>query len=536
MTGPFDGRPREPDPDDSTPRPTGPRRPLPPELDPRGRRAPQRPPSARSRPAGAPPPPALGKRRFRRFRSWSRRRRLAVVAGTLAVVLLAVFGVSAGVVDSLVGKIHRINPFCTSCNRPSGGATGDLNILVVGSDSRSGLTKAQQKSLHVGHDAGQRSDTMILLHIPAGGGRAVLVSLPRDSYVTIPAYTSSTGQHVAAQKNKLNAAYSLGGAKLTIRTVELNTGVRIDHYVEINFLGFVKMVNALGGVNICSSTAISDPVHYDASTGGDVGSGLELSKGENHLDGDRALEYVRAREFDPAEGDLGRIKRQQKFMGALVQRAKSAGVLLDPFRLYKFLGAVAGSLTTDDGFGLSQIKRLALTLRSMSPSHVQLLTVPLSDTNYASPVGSAVLWDPTKSTLLFHDFTADRSISNVTKTAKVTIAPSQISLEVLNATTTTGLAAKAAAALANEGFSISSTGNAPTAANPAQTIVEYGPTRAQSAQTVAAAVPGATLRKSTSIGSTVELMVGSNYSGTRSVTVSSSSSSTPSTTAADSSC
>jgi anionic cell wall polymer biosynthesis LytR-Cps2A-Psr (LCP) family protein len=161
------------------------------------------------------------------LRRWTRRRLISTVAGGLAL-LLVVAGVGGWLtISSILGSIKHINPFCHTCDRPGGGAVGDLNILIVGSDSRAGLTKAEQKQLHVGHDPGQRSDTMILLHIPDGGGKAYMVSLPRDSYVKIPAHRSG-GQLVPAQMNKLNAAYSLGGAKLTIKTVEANTHVRID--------------------------------------------------------------------------------------------------------------------------------------------------------------------------------------------------------------------------------------------------------------------------------------------------------------------
>src|SRR5437763_281789 len=139
--------------------------------------------------------------------------------------------------------------------------------------------------------------------------------------------------------------------------------------------GDLNILHALGGVTVCTPTPIHDPVHR-LPTGGYGGSGLELPAGKSELDGTRALEYVRAREFDPS-ADLGRIQRQQKFMSAMVQKAKSAGLLLDLPRLYSLLGAVGHSLTTDSDFGLAQIKDLASNLHSMSPAHVEFLTVPL---------------------------------------------------------------------------------------------------------------------------------------------------------------
>ncbi|HWC34829.1 MAG TPA: LCP family protein [Mycobacteriales bacterium] len=509
---------------------SGGRRPLPPELDPRRpvNRKPPKSPRASTPPAGT-------DGEHRRWgplwlRRWTRRRLIGTVAAGMALVLVATVGIGWITVSSILGSINKINPFCHSCQRPGGGAVGDLNILIVGSDSRAGLTKAQQKQLHVGHDPGQRSDTMILLHIPSGGGKAEMVSLPRDSYVKIPAHRSG-GQLVPAQMNKLNAAYSEGGAKLTIRTVELNTHVRIDHYVEINFFGFVKMVNALGGVNVCSATPIHDPIRRDPSTGGYIGSGLELPAGTSHLDGNTALEYVRAREFDPAQGDLGRIHRQQKFMAAMMNKAESTGVLLDLPKLYSFLKAVASSLTTDSGFGTSQMFRLARALHSMSPKNVDLLTVPLSNTALATPVGSAVLWDPVLSKRLFHDFSADKPITNVVQPNKLTVPPGSISLRVLNATNTQGLASKAAADLSRLGFGISGTpSNAPKGSNPNTTVVQYGPSRADSAKTVAAAVTGSTEQEVSTLGDKIQLLVGSTYEGVKPVKVSSPSSSQPTVT------
>src|SRR3954449_8990213 len=324
---------------------------------PRGRRRAPGPGARGAAPPAGPPPTRSAPR--------SRKRLLAWIAGGVAAVLL--IGTVAGwaTLDHMLGNIKKICVFCGDDNRPGGGVKGDLNILLVGSDSRSGLTHAQQRELHVGHNAGQRSDTMILLHIPRGGGKAILVSLPRDSYVTIPRHKDATGHVVAAAMNKLNASYSIGGAQLLVRTVEAATHVRIDHYVEINFLGFVKMVNALGGVTICTPSAIDDPVHFDPASNSHPGTGLKLPKGKVKIDGVTALKYVRAREFDPS-ADLGRIQRQQRFMAAMVQRAKSTGVLLNPFRVKSFVSAVADSLTTDKNFGAKQVKDLALNLRSMS--------------------------------------------------------------------------------------------------------------------------------------------------------------------------
>jgi LCP family protein required for cell wall assembly len=494
MTGPIDG-PSEPS-DDAA---------LPPHLDPRGR-------GRGLQPGATPGTPGRRKRSKKRIAAW--------IAGGLACVLVigAVSGLIA--IDALLAKIRHTNVFCNGCNRPSGGVIGDLNILVVGSDSRAGLTRAQQNQLHVGSDAGRRSDTMILLHIPRGGGKAVIVSLPRDSYVVIPSHKDANGRVVATTHNKLNTAYSIGGPQLTVRTVEANTHVRIDHYIEINFLGFVKIVNALGGVTVCTATPIHDPVRWDPPTHGYVGSGLDLPRGKTHIDGARALAYVRAREFDPS-ADIGRIKRQQKFMSALLQEATSAGTLIDLPKLYGVLSAVASSLLTDKSFGASQIKRLADKLHSMSPAHVQLLTVPLQPGSRNTPVGNVVTWDPVLAPQLFTDLTRDRPIGGPEsgQTAKVTVPPSSVPLTVLNATSTQGLARSVADQLSADGFAIHATGNAPAGSSPTDVVIRYGPDRADSVRTVAAALPGAKLRADSSYSGPIQVLVGSSFHGVQRVKV-----------------
>jgi hypothetical protein len=249
-------------------------------------------------------------------------------------------------------------------------------------------------------------------------------------------------------------------------------------------------------------------------------SGLGLPAGRSELNGTDALAYVRAREFDPT-ADLGRIQRQQKFMAAMVQKAKSAGVLLNPVKLYKVIGAVGKSLTTDEDFGTKQIKDLALHLRSMSPANIQMLTVPLKPGNFNTAVGNVVQWDPVKSKALFRALTEDKPIvKNDGKRPKVTIAPSNISLEVLNSTDRNGFASAAAQDLARIGFQIAGTpSNSPAGSDPAETVVRYGPSRADSAKTVAAAIPGATLRLDESFGNGLQVLLGTDYTGARQVRV-----------------
>ena len=408
---------------------------LPPELDPRG----PRPKIRRSRqvPLDAPADRPVG------CRPTGRRRWPVYVAGALAC-LVVVFSVVGSAVSSwYFGKINRVGIAGL-------GGSGDIgqpqNWLLVGSDNRAGLTREEIAALHVGgattaNAAGRRSDTMILLHLSAGTGKATLISLPRDSYVQIPAYKDDRGRQHPASHNKLNASYDLGGPQLTVQTVELATGLHIDHYVEIGFGGFVKMVDTLGGVSVCSTTALHDPK-----------SGLAIDAGTTTLNGKQALAYVRARYVDPT-ADLGRMKRQQAFLGSLFRKALSTGVLLNPLKLNSFLSATLSSVTVDDTVTRDDLLNLAAQTGGLSPSHVVFATVPLSNVNYRpSPaLGSTVLWDQTRAKALWAALEADQPIGSqtaksATPTAGATsvqVAPSRIVVQVSNGGGVTGAGAKA---------------------------------------------------------------------------------------------
>src|SRR5579875_2114074 len=239
-----------------------------------------------------------------RRRAWLRPRRiLAIVAVLIALLLIG----TVGTYFYLNSKLTRQNVLVDYPGRPAQGA--GQNWLIAGSDSRQGLTAAQERRLSTGFDvSGHRSDTIMLLHIPANGGRPVLISLPRASYVPIP----GNGY------NKINAAFAIGGPKLLAETVQNVTGLRIDHYMEIGFGGFVGVVNAVGGVQMC----LKHPLH-------DVASGLNLKAGCQTLDGAQALGYVRDR-HSFADQDLQRVQDQRAFLKALLHKVTSPGVMLNP--------------------------------------------------------------------------------------------------------------------------------------------------------------------------------------------------------------
>ena len=494
---------------------------LPPELNPRGPAPRQRSP----RLAGSRAPGRAAAAGGRRKRLW-----ITAVSGGLAALVLgfSVVGSSlAGYYDSKVTRVDVITAQGAGSPGGSSGAATDSgvaqNFLLVGSDSRAGLTKAEIDALHVGsatatNAGGRRSDTMILLHLSAKSDKATLVSLPRDSYVAIPAYTDDQGVHHPASHNKLNAAYAFGGAKLTVATVEAATGVHIDHYVEIGFDGFVKMVNALGGISVCSTTTLHDPK-----------SGLNIKAGTTTLDGARALAYVRARYVDPT-ADLGRMKRQQAFLGSMFRSALSTQVLLNPLKLNSFLSATLSSVTLDTGLSRDDLLSLATRTHGLAPSNVVFTTVPLSNVNYQpGGIGSTVLWSNSRSTALFRAINNDTPIGGQTSTvpattapaATVAVAPSKITVQVLNGGGVAGLGAKATADLVAQGYLSAGPAKNATVTAVTTTQILYDPRYDVSVKTLEAAFPGAVVTAVNGQGKVFQVIVGTAYATPKAVTVSS---------------
>lgn len=360
-------------------------------LPPAGTIRPARPTAGASRGATTqrlePPPPGRATRqprpperspRERPARSGGSRRWLRITLLVLAGLVVLLF-VLFLYFYSRIDKVEAITDYEGRPEPASG-----TNWLIVGSDSREGLSDEEIKDLRLGKVEGRRTDTIILLHRPASG-KPTLVSLPRDSYVPIP------GQG----RNKLNAAYALGGPQLLVQTVETVTGVRIDHYTEVGFGGFVGMTDAVGGVELCPERRIKDRK-----------SGLNVQKGCQEMDGPTALAYVRARYFDP-KGDLGRVERQQEFLGAVFDEATGPAVLLNPFRWVALGNASTTALTIDEGDGPLSLLQFALTMRTVAGGDGRRITVPVADPNYPTAVGSAVRWDRERALELFRSLDAN---------------------------------------------------------------------------------------------------------------------------------
>ncbi|WNI15793.1 LCP family protein [Actinacidiphila sp. ITFR-21] len=384
--------------------------PLPPELSPRRAAAaggvpPQS--GRRPQPGGAPggaygPPSAYGPPGAGvpggpgapRGPRWSTRRKIGWAALGLVVVLLVVSASTYFWADS---KVRREVDLGKVEDRPPTGK--GTNYLIVGSDSREGLTKEQEKQLHTGADSGQRTDSMMILH--TGGNGTTMMSLPRDSYVTIPAFTGQrTHKRYAASTHKLNRAYSDGGPELLTRTIEYNTGIRIDHYAEIGFSGFVNLVDALGGVKMC----LDKPLH-------DKASGADFSAGCQTLDGRQSLAFVRQRHQE-ADQDLGRMRNQQKFLSTLAHQAASPSTVLNPFKLYPVIGSGLDTLVVDKKMSLPDLASMFWAMKGVTGGSGHSITVPIANANYMTPNdGDAVKWDMAKAKPLFDELRSDQKVT-----------------------------------------------------------------------------------------------------------------------------
>jgi LCP family protein required for cell wall assembly len=267
--------------------------------------------------------------------------------------------------------------------------TAGTNWLLVGSDSREGLTKAERRELHTGKDEGsQRTDTIMVINI-SDSGKPTLISLPRDSYVTIPAHIAQDGSSIEDRKNKINTAYGQGGAPLLVETVERNTGLHIDHYMEVGFKGIRDITDAVGGVNMCIPADVTDK-----------NSGLNLLAGCQELDGKNALAYVRMRYADP-KGDLGRIERQQQYLSSVLKKAATPTVLLNPFSMWNLVDAGTESVNVGEGDSIVDIAMLARAMRGLSNGSGTLTTVPVANADANTAAGSSVIWDEEAARELF---------------------------------------------------------------------------------------------------------------------------------------
>ncbi|WP_343244912.1 LCP family protein [Streptomyces sp. SID14478] len=282
--------------------------------------------------------------------------------------------------------------------RPEDG--GGTNILLMGTDGRDTITRAEKEKFHAGGVACGCSDAMMLVHLSQKHDRLSVLSLPRDSYAEIPEHSAPDGTWRDKHPAKINAAYAEGGPALAVQTVESMTGVRIDHYLQIDFRRFIDSVNAVDGVSVCTPRRLTDSA-----------TKLRLGPGRHHLSGGTSLQYVRSRHLD-ASADLGRVQRQQKFLVNALRGAGTGAALADPRKAASLARTMLGSATVDQGFSVKDLVALGRDLRNIPLSKTEFGTVPIDGFNpVIENVGSTLRWDEKRSADLFAKMRADRPMT-----------------------------------------------------------------------------------------------------------------------------
>jgi LCP family protein required for cell wall assembly len=434
------------------------------------------------------------------------------VAGVLSVVLLAGSGWGWYLGQVAEATVNRTDAIPGDGNDGNGGPEA-MNLLLVGNDSRANLTAEQQDALKTGGDSGINTDTMILVHIPADGSRASFVSFPRDSYVAIPGYGM----------DKLNAAYAYGyaetsetagdaqrqagGAQLLVKTISSLTGLQIDHYAEVDLLGFFNLSSVVGGVEVNLCKPVDDRKY----------SGAVFPAGVQTISGADALEFVRQRHGLP-RGDFDRIVRQQVFMAGVLRKMLSDEVMLDLGKQRELVGAASQSLTIDQGLDLFQ---LAEQMQSVTAGSIEFQTIPNLGTDRDEQDRSIIrLKDEDTLHQFFAELSAEPEASagseepaEATPAAPKTVAPSAVTVDVFNGSGVPGLAASAAGSLETAGFAVGTTGNADSS-DIATTVIRHAPGDEAMAATLAKAIPGAAKKKGDDVTSgTVQLVIGQDFNG-----------------------
>jgi LCP family protein required for cell wall assembly len=419
---------------------------------------------------------------------------LRVSVAALSFVLLVGSGYAWATFQNFTSDVPHGAPVPALAKGQSDLDGHDTNVLLVGNDSRAGASRAELKALSAGGGGGgANTDTMMVLHVPANGKAPTLISIPRDSWVTIPGYgkgkiNSAYGDAYTSAKNAHRSEQDAQSAGLlqTIKTIDLLTGLHIDHYMQVNLLGFYRISNAIGGVRVCLNAAQNARTDSDAY--GHGYSGIDLPKGVSVIKGKQALAFVRQRHGLP-NGDLDRIKRQQYFLASAFGKITSAGVLLNPFKLHDLLTAVGSSLLTDPSLDLLDLAR---QVQSVASGTIRYLTIPNLGPQLIYPDGieTAIVGVDTAAMPGFirqlRGEAADPDLA-AAKAAK----PATVTLDVLNGTDIVGLAGRNAAALRTLGFHVDVVDSAGNTAS--KTLIQY-PAGAQAAAKAArAAVPGAQL-------------------------------------------
>jgi LCP family protein required for cell wall assembly len=424
-----------------------------------------------------------------------------VTAGTLGVYLKY-----RAVYDS----ITRVTvPSQALGHRPPVYSTTSQNILVYGDDTRTGLTPHQQYILHAGHDQTNNTDTIMVVHIAPGHHQVTVVSIPRDTMV--PVYECDSGSGYTGQQAnpagavQINSLLQIGGPTCLWKTVEQVTGIRIDHFIGIGLLGFVKVVNDLGGVNVCVPFNVNDTM-----------SGLKLNAGEQHISGIQALAFWRTRENLGDGSDLERIQRDQFMSAQVVKGVLHSGLLSNPIKLLNVVSDAAASMTTDAGMSATDLVHIGQSFRDLSGQNVQFITAP--NEPWTQNANRIQLLQPQASEV-FAAIARDRTVPKVSAAPSasaqvLTTSPANVRVEVLNGSGVPRIASQAAAGLTRRGFSVTGTGEAPNFSY-TTSVIEYSTAADMAAvNTLKSELTNVTaLRVASLAPGTVELILGSSFTG-----------------------
>ncbi len=407
----------------------------------------------------------------------NRLRLLVAIASGVILIVATVAGIFGFAARNLAGNIKALEVIASP--KPVA-ETGPLNILLMGTDTRTDQGGGFGSETEYGGTG--RSDTTILIHLSNDRKSAIAVSIPRDSVVNIPACTKEDGTTVTERTDLFNSAFSSAGPGCTVKTIETLTGITINHAVIVDFVGFSNVVDALGGIKVCLTEPIDEPVEN--------GAGIQLPAGVQTLDGKNALGLMRAR-YSLADGsDLKRIERQQELLSLTIDQVTKMNLITDLPALYKVLNAATSSLRMDAGLSdLDSLVTLSTSVSSMGSKNVSFVTVPYegtADGNHvqwteeANQLWSAIIndtgWPPS-------EVVAAPSEAPTTETEAIVVKPSDVSVVVLNGTNRAGFAALTGDYLKTQGVNVNEVGNAPSK-DTAETVIVHTPGNALKAQLI----------------------------------------------------
>ncbi|GAB2469712.1 LCP family protein [Jatrophihabitans fulvus] len=434
-----------------------------------------------------PPRPSLRLPAPRLHLRWGVRVGLRALFASLSLLVIVVSGIAWATFQDFTERIPHGAAVPGAAKDPDGKAQ---NILLLGNDTRAGATRAELRALRAGTDQTTvNADTMMLLHVPADG-RPTLVSFPRDAWVTLPG--GGKGKMNSAYPDAYNTARSAGksekasesaGIDATIRTVQTLTGLEVDHYMQVNLLGFYRISNAIGGVEVCLKHAQNASTETDGTRHGF--SGIDLPAGRSLIKGEQALAFVRQRHGLP-HGDLDRVRRQQYFLKAAFEKITSAGTILNPFKMQDFLDAVGSSLLTDPGLDLIGLAR---QFQALTAGGIDFATIPNNGPKVIYPDGvETAIVEVNRAALPAFVAQLEGKRDDALRSAKAA-KPAAVTVDVLNGTDTPRLAARNATALTKLGFRVGAVDSAST--TQLRTAVLYPAGDEAQAKAVLAAVPRA---------------------------------------------